>query len=111
MRILLDECVNTRLRQAFAGHEVFTVAEAAWHALRDNRLIALAHGKIDVLVTIDRGFEFEHNLQKLSFGIVVVHAAKNRLEYYRPLFAELASAVDACQPGQVLHVGQAGKGR
>ena len=28
MRILLDECVNPRLRQAFPDHEVLTVAEA-----------------------------------------------------------------------------------
>jgi hypothetical protein len=24
-----------------------------------------------VLVTIDQGFEYEHNLQKISFGIVI----------------------------------------
>jgi hypothetical protein len=31
------------------------------------------------MVTIDQGFEHEHNLKKLSFGIVIVHVARNRM--------------------------------
>jgi hypothetical protein len=31
-------------------------------------------------VTIDKGFEHEHNLKKLSFGIVIVHVPRNRME-------------------------------
>jgi hypothetical protein len=63
-----------------------TVAEVEWRALPDAELIAQAQGECDVLVTIDKGFEHEHNLKKLTFGIVIVHVPKNRIEYYRPLF-------------------------
>ncbi|HWZ44469.1 MAG TPA: DUF5615 family PIN-like protein [Candidatus Saccharimonadales bacterium] len=104
MRILLDECVNPRLRQAFPNHEVLTVAQAQWRALPDAKLIAQAQGQCDVLVTIDRGFEHEHNLKKLRFGIVIVHVPKNRMEYYRPLFPALMDAVERIKPGEVAHV-------
>jgi predicted nuclease of predicted toxin-antitoxin system len=104
VRILLDECVNPRLRQAFHNHEVLTVAEARWRALPDAKLIVQAQGQCEVLVTIDKGFEHEHNLKKLSFGIVIVHVLRNRMEYYRPLFQSLVEAVERVKPGQVIHV-------
>ena len=104
MRILIDACVNPRVRQAFPDHDVVTAAEANWRAVRDHKLVDLASGRIDVLVTIDRGFEYEQNLQKLTFGIVIVHVRRNRIEYYRPLFEQLRDAVDSVRPGQVVHV-------
>lgn len=104
MRILLDECVNPRLRQAFPDHEVLTVAEAKWRALPDAELITHAQGRCDVLVTTDQGFEYEHNLNKLSFGIVIVHVKRNRMEFYRPLFPALLDAVGRVKAGDVVHV-------
>jgi predicted nuclease of predicted toxin-antitoxin system len=104
VRILLDECVNPRLRRAFPGHEVLTVAEAKWRALPDAELIVRAHGKCDVLVTADKGFEYEHNLKMISFGIVIVHVKRNRIEYYAPLFPALVDAIERVKRGEVLHV-------
>ncbi len=104
MRILLDECVNPRVRQAFPNHEVLTVAEAQWRTLPDAKLISHAQGQFEVFVTIDKGFEFEVNLKKLSFGIVVVHVKRNRIEYYRPIFSILVDAAERVKPGEVVHV-------
>ena len=59
MRVLLDECVNPRLRQAFREHHITTVAEANWLAFSDNELLALADGRFDVFVTLDQGFEYQ----------------------------------------------------
>jgi predicted nuclease of predicted toxin-antitoxin system len=105
VRVLIDECAHPRVREAFPAHDVVTVSEAGWRALPDDRIVALAQGNIDVLVTIDRGFEFEHNLRKLDFGIVILHARRNRIEYYLPLFPALLAAIEAIRPGEVIHVG------
>ena len=94
MRILIDECVHPRVREAFPAHDVVTVAEAGWRTQPDERIVALAQGDFGVLVTIDRGFEFEHNLRTLSFGIVILHARRNRIEYYQPLFPALCAAIE-----------------
>jgi hypothetical protein len=104
VRILLDECVNPRVRSAFPDHNVLTVAEAQWRKFSDTKLIAQTQGRFDVLATIDRGFEFEHNLRNLTFGIVIVHVHRNRIEYYRPLFPALVDAVERIRPGEVIHV-------
>ena len=104
MRVLLDECVNPRLRRAFAAHEVVTVSEAEWLTLPDNELLTLAQGNFDVFVTIDNGFAYQHNLQRLSFGIVIVHAPANTLEFYEPMFDEIRQAAETVKPGEVIHV-------
>jgi hypothetical protein len=48
--------------------------------------------------------EFEHNLGKLRFGIVVLHVEKNKIEFYRPLAAALLDAIDRLAPGEVVHL-------
>ncbi len=106
MRILLDECVNPRLRQAFPEHEVLTVADVHWRALSDAKLMALAQDQCDVFLTIDKGFEHEHNLKKLTFGMVIVHVQRNRMENYRPLFPALRDAIETVKPGEIVHVPQ-----
>ena len=104
MRILLDECVNPRLKQAFVGHYVVTASDVEWRQLPDNLLLRATNGRFDALVTIDRGFEYEHNLTQLTFGIVIVHVEKNLINYYRPLFEALLAAVERIRPGEVIHV-------
>ena len=104
MRILIDECVDPGIRDVFTGHEATTVCEAGWQATADNELLQLAQASFDVLLTLDRGFEFQHNLKKLTFGIVIVHPSRNRREDYEPMAEMLRNAVETVQPGQVLHV-------
>jgi len=78
-----------------------------WRTLPDAKLIAQAQGQCDVLVTIDRGFEHEHNLKKLKFGIVIIHVKRNRMEYYRPLFPALLDAIGRVKAGEIIHVNAA----
>ena len=104
MRVLLDECVNPRLRRAFSGHEVTTVAEAHWLTLPDNELLALAQGNFDVFITIDQGFAHQHNLRKLSFGIVIVNIPVNTMRFYEPIFERIRQAAEFVKAGEVIHV-------
>ena len=54
MRILLDECINPRVRAAFKGHQVKTVVEMGWRGITNGRLLALAEADFDVFVTVDQ---------------------------------------------------------
>ena len=65
MRILLDECVNPRLKSAFPGHSVKTLPEMGWRGLTNGELLALAEGQFDVFVTLDKNLEHEQNLSRL----------------------------------------------
>ena len=48
MRVLIDECVDPRVKLLFADHEAETVHEKGWDALEDGPLLKLAQEQFDV---------------------------------------------------------------
>ena len=86
MRIGLDECVNPRVQRLFeTDHTVFTVLGLGWGGLPDNVLLEQWQGRGEAFLTIDQGFEPQHNLSQLRFGIVIVRVPKNRLRHYQAI--------------------------
>jgi predicted nuclease of predicted toxin-antitoxin system len=104
MRVLLDECVDPGVRGFLPDHEVATVGGLGWSALADSDILTLAQGNFDVFITLDRGFEFQHNLVQLSFGIVIAHPMRNRVEDYKSIAEALREAVKVVRRGEVFHV-------
>jgi len=105
--IVLDECVNPRVERLLkSDHTVFTVLGLGWGGLPDNILVEHLQGQCDVFLTLDQGFEHEHNLSSLEFGIVIVHVTRNRFAHYQLFQGKIRQAVSAIRPGQVIHVGQ-----
>jgi predicted nuclease of predicted toxin-antitoxin system len=104
MRVLIDECVDPRVKLLLGNHRVATVHEQGWDTLEDVPLMTLAQQEFDVLVTIDRSLEFQQNLFKLQIAVVVVHVPKNQLNHYRMIVEELLTAIEEAQPGKVTHV-------
>ena len=106
---MLDECVNPRVERLLkAEHSVFCVPGLGWGGLPDNILIDHLQGQCEVFLTIDQGFEHEHNLSLLGFGIVIVHVPRNRLAHYVAIREEITRAVSSIRPGEVIPVGQDG---
>ena len=85
MRILLDHCVPNRLGRNLAGHAVSTTHQMGWEALQNGRLLAAAAAQFDLLLTVDQGFEHQHDLQKLPLSVVIMVARTNRLSDLVPL--------------------------
>jgi predicted nuclease of predicted toxin-antitoxin system len=106
MRILIDECVDPRIRRLFAEHEIATVHEQEWDTLDDGALLAIAQDQFDVLLTIDRALEFQQNIAKFRIGVVVVHVPKNQIAHYESIQKELLLAVEQARNGEVHHVGR-----
>lgn len=104
MRLLLDECVDPRVRDLFGDHEVATVQEEGWAAQEDGPLLRLAQMQFDVFLTIDGNLEHQQNIGQLALGVVVVRVSKNQISYYRVIAGELLRAVETVRPGQVIHV-------
>ena len=104
MRVLVDECLDPRVKTLFSGHNVKTVHELGWDQLPDGPLLQMAQQGFDVFVTIDRNLECQQNLRKLTLGVVVVEVSKNQMRCYQVLQPELLAAVERIRPGQVVHV-------
>ena len=88
MRILLDESVPGRFGALLVGHSAVTVQRRGWASIKNGKLLALAAGEFDVLLTADKGMEYQQNLATLPVSILIVLARSNRIE-------DLAVAVPA----------------
>jgi hypothetical protein len=54
LRVLLDHCVDWRLRRHLPGHAVRTCREEGWDMLKNGVLLSTAEaGGFDVLLTVD----------------------------------------------------------
>jgi hypothetical protein len=107
VRIVLDECVNPRVQRLLeSDFTVSTVLGLGWGGLPDNLLVDRLGGRCEVFLTIDQGFEHQHNLSSLGFGIVTVHVPRNRFAHYEAIREQIRQAVLSVRPGEVIHVGQ-----
>ena len=104
MRILLDECLPTSLKRDFTDHQVATVAEMGWSGMKNGRLLSIAENYFDVLLTVDRGIEYQQNLETRQIAIAVLDAP-NKIRVLRLLIPALLAALPEVQPGTVIHIG------
>jgi len=104
MRILLDECVNPRVREAFPDHTVEPVQRSECAGYLDRPLLKHAATHFDVFMTPDKQLPFQQNLSRLELGIVIAVVADNRIESFRPQFEALKYAVERVRPGEVIWV-------
>ena len=87
MRLLLDESVPRPLRTSFpADYEVRTVPERGWSGTGNGALLDPASDAgLDALLTVDRGFAHQQNLDDLPLPVVILVAPSNRPDELRPL--------------------------
>lgn len=102
MRILLDESLPPRLRSAFPGHEVTTVADAGWSGLKNGDLLQVAAGRFDLFVTADQNIQYQQNLRSVPLSIAVLAARDNRFETLLPLAAQLMARIASLPPQSVV---------
>jgi len=71
MRILIDECIDERLRDSFSGHDCQTARYAGFAGLKNGELLdAVESAHFDVLLTVDRGLEYQQNLTGRKIAII-----------------------------------------
>ena len=102
MRVLLDEQLPIDLASELRGHAVDTVVGCGWAGIKNGELLSRMRGHYDVLITMDRGIEFQQPISTFPFGIVIVRAASNRMQHLRPLVPAILAGIE---PGQVERVG------
>jgi len=63
MRILIDECIDERLRNSFAGHDCQTARYAGLAGLKNGEVLTAAEtANFEVFLTVDQGIEYQQNL-------------------------------------------------
>ena len=103
--MLLDECVDQRLAGDIRGHDVKTVPEVGWAALKNGELLARAEREFEVFVTVDRRLPFQQDLPRFSIAVIVLRARSNRVTDLRGLIPQLLAALPVAKRGEVTWVG------
>ncbi len=104
MKLLLDECLDWRLRRDLPGHEVKTVKDTGWEGIKNGRLLALAQAEFQVFITGDRNLSFQQNLPGFPIAVLVLKAESIRLVHTRPLMPKVIELLPSLKPGQVITV-------
>ena len=105
MRILIDECIDERFRNALPGHDCQTARYAGLAGLKNGDLLDAAEkAKFDVFLTVDQGFEYQQNLTNRKIAIIILRARSNRLKNLLPLVPACLAHIETIQPGKIASI-------
>jgi hypothetical protein len=105
LRVLLDECVDTRLAASLGSVEVRTVADQGWVGISNGRLLGLAAAEFDVFVTVDRNLPFQQHLPKFDIAVILLRTKTNRIADLEVLVPDLVAALSTAKKGVVTPIG------
>ena len=106
MRVLIDECIDERLRNFLPGHDCQTARYAGLAGLSNGELLTAAEtAGFEVLLTVDQGIGYEQNLRSRKIAIVLFRAETNRLSDLLPLVAVALKRLESVQPGEIEVIG------
>lgn len=93
MRILFDESVPWKLARLLPGHECQSVQRRGWAGTKNGRLLALAAAEFDVLLTADRGMQYQQNPNTLPVAVLLLTTRSNRMHDIAPGAARILAAL------------------
>jgi Domain of unknown function (DUF5615) len=106
MKLLLDECVPRKLKNHLPGHECQTVPEAGLAGTKNGELLTLAESAgFQVLLTIDRGIEFEQNLAHRGIAVILICAKSSRLDDLLPYVPDILRVLRSVQRSELVRLG------
>jgi hypothetical protein len=104
-RVLIDECIDERLRFLFPGYDCQTASFAKLAGLKNGRLLEAAEAAgFDVMVTVDQSIPDQQNFTGRRMSLVILCARTNRLHDLRPLVPAAMSAPGRIAPGQIVGI-------
>ena len=105
MRVLIDECLNFRLKAHIPGHDVWTVKEMGWAGKKNGELLReMANSSFEVLLTVDKSIPFQQNIQKSGVALLLLKPGKNELKELMPLIPTVLAALQTIKAGEVVEI-------
>ena len=105
MRILLDKCVNQRLRNYLPGHDCESAEYAGFAGLKNGELLNAAESAhFNVLLTVDRGLEYEQNLAGRRIAVVIFRTKSIALQEPLPHVPACIAVLASIKPGEIARV-------
>jgi hypothetical protein len=104
-RVVIDECLDLRLRHHLPGHECVTVQYLQVKGIKDGPLLETIAGVFDVLITRDSNLRFQQNPKKYpTLSVISLDVNDGRLKWLLPLVPMIQTALQGIKPGQWLRI-------
>lgn len=98
MLILFDHGTPRGIARALEGHTVKEAKAQGWDTLSNGELLKAAEDAgFDLLLTTDKNLPHQQNLQGRNLAIVVL--SNSRWSLVRTVLTDIATTVNAAQPG------------
>ena len=104
MRLLLDESVPRRFREALPTHTIKTAVEMGWSGRKNGVLLALAAAEFEAFITVDQNLPYQQNIQTLLIAVIVLVASSNQLRALLPLVPRLEETLTTLQPRSLVQI-------
>lgn len=105
MRLLIDECIDERLRLWFPGYDCQTARFAKLAGLKNGRLLDAAEAAgFDILITVDQNIPDQQNLTRRRISLLILCAPTNRLHDLEPLVPNALSALRSIGHSEVVRI-------
>jgi predicted nuclease of predicted toxin-antitoxin system len=105
VRILLDECLDLRLRHQFPGHECVTVQYLGEKGAEDGKLLDRVGDQFDVLITVDGTMPFQQNLKKHNgLSAILITEGDGSIVTIMPLIHLIHAALKTIKPGEWVRI-------
>ena len=105
MRLLIDECVDERLRFLLADHDCQTARFACLAGLKNGRLLEAAEeAGFDVIITVDRNIPEQQNLTRRRISVVILCGPTNRLHDLEALVPAAIAVLGSIGHGEVARI-------
>jgi len=105
VKIVLDECLDVRIRFQFPEHECVTAQYIKAKGLKDDQLLELIDNNFDVLITVDRSMRFQQNLKKYPrLSTITISGCDGSLAHTLPFLSAIKGALKKMKPGQNIHI-------
>ena len=105
MRLLIDECVDERLRFLFPDHDCQTARFANLAGLKNGDLLEAAEtAGFDVLITVDQSIPAQQNLTGRKISLLILSGPTNRLRDLELLVPAVLSALHSIGRGDAVRI-------
>jgi len=104
LRILIDECIDSRIALYIKGHEVRTVTQKGWKGITNGNLLTRAAEEFDILVTVDKSLPFQQHLPSFRIAVILLMSRTNRLPDLISLIPDLLVAIPDSPIGEVTRI-------
>lgn len=95
MKILLDNCLDVRVRRLLPDHDISHARDQGWKDLVNGRLVGVAAAAgFAVMLTADKNIRFQQNLAALPLSVVELDVPRNRFRDIAPLAPHFPAALE-----------------